>query len=81
MRNVVEQWDLTFNASGVSAHLLYMIRGCRRIADKYGFTLNLKTTFNFLVFKIVQFRFTGHCTEKYANKFKNKILKYCFQYA
>lgn len=81
MRNVIEQWDLTFNASGGSARLWYVISGCRRIANKYGFTFNLKTTLNILIFKIVQFRFTGHCTEKYANKFKNEILKYCLQYA
>lgn len=80
MRNIIEQWDLTFTASGGTFRFMHLIPKLKRIAEKYGFSCNTKTVFNIIVFKIIDFTFTGHCTEKYANKFKKEIAEYCYQY-
>lgn len=77
---MIEKWELTFTACGGTHRLNDAIYELKKIARKYDFSCNMDTIFNLIFFKKIEFVFTGECTEKYANKFKNEIVECCYKF-
>ena len=79
-KDSVDPWELSITVSGGLIPLSNVIYNIRQIVQEFGFTCDIKTNLNLLVYRNITFKIRGTSTKKRALKLKSKLEDYIHRF-